>query len=298
MSPTGSVDSAGALGSGGGGGSTKKKKKRKKVVAVENLQPPMYPEVLNIAEMKCTQMEKTKILRYKMQVGAKVKLKHREQTGVIKYVGEAVFVWGFVIGLELEKNWKGLHNGTVKGVKYFDGKKGKCLFVKPMSVVEVIKEKKTKGKKRKSVAFGETPGQLKERISRSQSLMVSQSEENDAIVRAMTTEMPIGSEQERVWNGKFRSRTELTRHNRLNIKRGDCVTLNKGERAIVHYIGTIPSSKGYVRFGVELLDGALGTCDGQSGGCQYFECAEKRGDFVSSDRIRKKVDYLKDHLEW
>jgi len=123
-------------------------------------------------------------------------------------------------------------------------------------------------------------------------------EEPSNEVKAPRKSVERSNSQPREWNGKFKQKAEQERMERIGIDIGDCVQLSKGERAVISYIGVTNSSKGLVQFGVELLDGALGICSGEMNGERYFQCEEKRGEFIYSDRIRKKVDFLKDLPEW
>lgn len=85
---------------------------------------------------------------------------------------------------------------------------------------------------------------------------------------------------------------ELKRIKRLKIQLGDKLEIHGHKEGIVKYIGSTEFSKGVV-FGLELCDGSLGENSGTVNGRAYFECREKRGIFVPSSEIRKKVKELR-----
>merc|ERR1712060_863895 len=85
---------------------------------------------------------------------------------------------------------------------------------------------------------------------------------------------------------------ELKRIKRLKIALGDKLEIHGHKEGIVKYIGSTEFSKGVV-FGLELCDGSLGDNSGTVNGRSYFECREKRGIFVPSSEIRKKVKELR-----
>jgi len=85
---------------------------------------------------------------------------------------------------------------------------------------------------------------------------------------------------------------ELKRIKRLKIALGDKLELHGHKEGIVKYIGSTEFSKGVV-FGIELCDGSLGENSGTVNGRCYFDCREKRGIFVPSSEIRKKVKELR-----
>jgi len=85
---------------------------------------------------------------------------------------------------------------------------------------------------------------------------------------------------------------ERKRIKRLKIAIGDKLEIHGHKEGIVKYIGSTEFSKGVV-FGLELCDGSLGENSGTVNGRAYFECREKRGIFVPSSEIRKKVKELR-----
>merc|ERR1712217_490360 len=87
------------------------------------------------------------------------------------------------------------------------------------------------------------------------------------------------------------SKKERRRLDRFHLEIGDVLELDKGRRGILHFVGkveSISSGKELV-FGVELMDKAMGKHNGTLNGNKYFECKHKRGCFVKSNQIRKKI---------
>ncbi len=84
----------------------------------------------------------------------------------------------------------------------------------------------------------------------------------------------------------------------MDFEIGDVLSLEHGDRGILHYFGPTKSTGKAIMFGVELLDGAMGNSDGSIGEERFFACEEKRGTFVKSAKIRKKVDYETELREW
>eukprot|EP01084_Bolivina_argentea_P072237 131199_1 len=79
--------------------------------------------------------------------------------GVLKFMGDTEFAKGTWVGLELSDAFKGKHNGTVEGTKYFSViKKGQGVMVKASKVKGRVASKKGKsgGKARAKVGSVET----------------------------------------------------------------------------------------------------------------------------------------------
>ncbi|CAN0506395.1 unnamed protein product, partial [Laminaria digitata] len=66
-----------------------------------------------------------------LAVGSRVTVTGKK--GVVKFIGTTEFAAGDWIGVELDST-EGKNNGTVNGVRYFDGREGHGLFVKKAQV--------------------------------------------------------------------------------------------------------------------------------------------------------------------
>lgn len=76
----------------------------------------------------------------KISIGDKVKVQGKTCDGTIRFIGQTQFATGEWVGVELDKNGEGKHNGTVKGRFYFSCSEPgdfKAIFVKP-SQIQVI----------------------------------------------------------------------------------------------------------------------------------------------------------------
>jgi len=111
-----------------------KKRSKPKIYNVSELELPFYRGKLTVAEMKRGQEEKKIIRKMKLHVGDKVLVKPHDRKGVVKYIGQVHFVYGYVIGLELLENLHGKNSGECQGVQYFECKKGRGLFIKIDSI--------------------------------------------------------------------------------------------------------------------------------------------------------------------
>ncbi|ETO14882.1 hypothetical protein RFI_22485 [Reticulomyxa filosa] len=271
------------------------KKPKKVLIDVSTLETPLYKGVLSVGAIKYSILEEQKLQELNLEVNDIVIIS-QDRVGVVRYIGEAHFFWGTVIGLELQKNSKGKNSGHIDGIKYFECKPSKGLFIKPMAITkaEKPKQKKTIKTPNRSNSNSNT-NKSKNPEGRRKSEM-STRKDNANLLKSLNREQDKLIPRE--WPGKFKQKAEQERMDRFGIDVGDCVQLSKGERAVVMFIGVTNNSKGLVQFGIELLDGALGSCSGEINGERYFECEEKRGEFIYSDRIRKKVDFLNDLPEW
>eukprot|EP01084_Bolivina_argentea_P290900 499816_1 len=75
--------------------------------------------------------------------------------GVLKFMGATEFEKGTWIGLELSKQFKGKHNGTVEGTKYFAVEtKGQGVMIKANKVKKRVASKKGKSLKTAKVKKG------------------------------------------------------------------------------------------------------------------------------------------------
>ncbi|ETO08339.1 hypothetical protein RFI_29050, partial [Reticulomyxa filosa] len=251
------------------------KKPKKVLIDVSTLETPLYKGVLSVGACKYSALEEQKLQELNVEVNDIVTIS-QDRIGVVRYIGEAHFFWGTVVGLELQKNSKGKNNGHIDGIKYFECKPSKGLFIKPMAIAKAEKPKQKKPAKTPNNSNNnkttKNPGE-----KRKSEMITRLNKEQDKSVP-------------REWPGKFKQKAEQDRMDRLGIDVGDCVQLSKGERAVIMFVGVTNNSKGLVQFGIELLDGALGCCSGEINGERYFECEEKRGEFIYSDRIRKKVE--------
>ena len=71
----------------------------------------------------------------------------------------------------------------------------------------------------------------------------------------------------------------------------DYVLLTNKQRGLIRYIGNVHFGKGEW-FGIELIDGSIGTHDGKVGNQRYFKTASKNAKFVKCDAIRKILKSL------
>ena len=87
------------------------------------------------------------------------------------------------------------------------------------------------------------------------------------------------------------NKKERRRLERFHLEIGDVLELDKGRRGILHFVGRVEeiSSGKELLFGVELLDKATGKHNGTVHGTTYFQCPPKRGCFLKSPQIRKRV---------
>jgi len=251
------------------------------------LETPLYKQEIGPAALTYSALEEKKLEELSLTVNDTVTIT-QDRTGIVRYIGEAHFFWGTIVGIELLKNSKGKNSGHIDGVKYFECKASKGLFIKPMAILTAEKPKqKSKTRTPQKDPRGKAPeGRRRSEMARGKTNLFQ-------IVKK-EEEKPIA----RDWPAKFKQKAEQERMDRMGVNVGDCVQLSKGERAVILYIGETNNSNGYLMFGVELLDGALGSCSGELNGERYFECVEKRGEFIASDRIRKKVEFLVDLPEW
>ncbi|ETN97515.1 hypothetical protein RFI_40012 [Reticulomyxa filosa] len=268
------------------------KKPKKVLIDVSTLETPLYKGVLSVGACKYSALEEQKLQELNLEVNDIVTIS-QDRIGVVRYIGEAHFFWGTVVGLELQKNSKGKNNGHIDGIKYFECKPSKGLFIKPMAIAKAEKPKQKKPAKTPNNSNNnkttKNPGEKRK------SEMITR-KDNANLLKSLNKEQDKSVPRE--WPGKFKQKAEQERMDRLGIDVGDCVQLSKGERAVIMFVGVTNNSKGLVQFGIELLDGALGCCSGEINGERYFECEEKRGEFIYSDRIRKKVEFLSDLPEW
>lgn len=87
------------------------------------------------------------------------------------------------------------------------------------------------------------------------------------------------------------SKKERRRLDRFHLEIGDVVEVDMGRKGILHFVGRVEgiSNGKEVLFGIELMDKAMGKHNGSVHGKTYFECPPKRGCFLKSNQIRKKV---------
>jgi len=100
-----------------------------------------------VAEAKRAKEERKIIQQMKLHIGAKILIRPLDRKGIIKYIGQAHFIYGYVIGLELLDNAHGKHTGELQDVKYFECKKSRGLFIKVDSVEKVLEAAKKKEKR-------------------------------------------------------------------------------------------------------------------------------------------------------
>merc|ERR1712087_456999 len=75
--------------------------------------------------------------------------------GTLKFMGSTEFAKGTWVGLELANGFKGKHNGTVEGTKYFSvNVKGQGVMVKAEKVKKRVASKKGKSGKSAKVKKG------------------------------------------------------------------------------------------------------------------------------------------------
>eukprot|EP01083_Nonionella_stella_P317469 1156157_1 len=74
----------------------------------------------------------------------------------------------------------------------------------------------------------------------------------------------------------------------LSINVGDHVLLTVDREGIVLYIGEVHFARG-IWFGIELMNGSVGTHDGIIGNKRYFHTSPGRGLFVQGSKIRRKM---------
>jgi len=111
---------------------------------------PFYRGNLSVAEAKRGKEERKIIEQLKLHVGDKILIRPLDRKGIIKYIGQVHFTYGYVIGLELLETAHGKHSGEFQSVQYFECSKGRGLFVKVDSIEKVLQVAKTKKKKGKN----------------------------------------------------------------------------------------------------------------------------------------------------
>jgi hypothetical protein len=74
--------------------------------------------------------------RTKLVVGDRIRIRADGRSGLVRYWGETKFATGIWVGVELDDE-SGKHDGTVKGVKYFQCKMKHGVFVPSTAVVLV-----------------------------------------------------------------------------------------------------------------------------------------------------------------
>ena len=173
-------------------------------------------------------------------------------------------------------NGNGKHAGDMDKIKYFDCKRNGGLFVRPDQIEKILEKKKLKSNK-KNKSMDRITGERYAQII--QELEDNEDDEED-------DELDLSE----------LSKKERLRLERLHLEIGDVVEVDKGRKGILHFYGEVHFADG-IRFGVEFLDKAVGKNDGQVGDVRYFKCAEKRGMFFTSDKIRKKA-VLQGLTEW
>ena len=104
----------------------------------------------------------------------------------------------------------------------------------------------------------------------------------------MTTEEAVDDEE--VDLSKLK-KSERRRLERFHLEIGDVVELDKGRRGILHFVGRVDAVNNgkELLFGVELMDKAMAKHNGTVHGVSYFQCPPKRGCFLKSSQIRKKI---------
>lgn len=85
----------------------------KKVTRVERFESPLYPYEMTFAEKLRSKDEYLQLMQWKLCIGCKVQLKQQQLQGIVKYVGDAHFIYGYVIGMEIIGNSGGKHSGVV-----------------------------------------------------------------------------------------------------------------------------------------------------------------------------------------
>lgn len=256
----------------------RKKPKKKKKLRASDLELPLYKDTLTLAERKRGKQEKKLLKRMELQIGDKIQLKRGDRKGIVRYIGPAHWVYGYVIGIELVDNSQGKHSGNVGDIWYFEtGRKSRGLFVKIESIAKIIeKRKKKKGK----------PSANSKNMS---AAWYSDSESGD-------------SDEDEDGNGYDLDLTEVPKKERdrlirLNLERGDVVTLDHGRRGVIHYCGQVDWSEN-IMFGIELLDKAAGKHNGAVDGVEYFQCEDNRGLFIPLSKVRKKATLNQNMVEW
>ena len=214
-----------------------KKKKKKKKKRAGDMELPLYKEPLTLAERKRHKQEKALLKRMELQIGDKVQLKRGDRKGIVKYIGQAHWVYGYVIGLELFDNSNGKHSGNMEDVWYFETqRKSKGIFVKIESINKIIEKRKRKKKKNEK----QSPNQWA-------NPWYSDAEDEDDDGNGSEYELDLSEVPKK----------ERERLVRMNVQKGDVVTLDHGRRGVVQYCGPVDWND-EIMFGIELLDKAAG----------------------------------------
>merc|ERR1719461_2776531 len=86
------------------------------------------------------------------------------------------------------------------------------------------------------------------------------------------------------------SSREKGRINRMKLEVNYRVELAGARLGKLKYMGSVEFGGGAsMMFGFELIDGSIGEHNGTVEGVKYFECPERRGIFVESSQLRKKL---------
>lgn len=189
--------------------------------------------------------------------------------GTVRFIGSTHFTFGPVVGVEMDGNGRGNHSGEVDRIRYFDAKRNGALFVRIEEIEDILDKSK-----RKKIRMSSMDRESAERWK--------------AALRAMAAEEAADDEEVDLTALKQKERRRLER---FHLEIGDVVELDKGRRGILHFVGRVDAVNGgkELVFGVELMDRAMGKHDGSLHGVRYFECAPKRGCFLKSNQIRKRV---------
>ena len=76
----------------------------------------------------------------------------------------------------------------------------------------------------------------------------------------------------------------------LSFEVGDCVEVSKSRAAVIKYIGPLQESRG-VWYGIEFVDGSVGSHNGVYKNVFYFKGADKRCEFMHRGDIRRKLTF-------
>ena len=64
----------------------------------------------------------------------------RNKVGIVKFIGIPLFTRDEVIGVELNDWSPTAHNGTVRGTKYFEAKKGHGYFTRRNKIINTVRK--------------------------------------------------------------------------------------------------------------------------------------------------------------
>mmetsp|Transcript_103863 Transcript_103863/g.270447 ORF Transcript_103863/g.270447 Transcript_103863/m.270447 type:complete len:349 (+) Transcript_103863:1-1047(+) len=170
--------------------------------------------------------------------------------GVVRYIGDVRFAAGEWVGLELT-DARGVHDGKVLGIPYFDCPSGKGVFAQPAQL-------SASGAVSSSAQAAAAPVAT---IAASPKTVAAPRPEDEDIETLPSREMTADGGgylgQEVMW---------------------------KGKQGVVRYIGDVRFAAGEW-VGVEMLE-AEGMHDGNVLGVPYFKCASRKGIFSRSAELQ------------